>query len=180
MMNEVLSVADAHTLVLLDEIGMGTDPAQGVLAQAIVEQLLIQGVNSGHYALYRLKAFAATDTRCTMAAMHIVNGYPTHRLIWGEIGESETFPWLEWICLKDWLNEHTLDQGERQLSVLIEQLEEQRRTLAEQNHSLQREMASVQHEKSLAMNNRECKTTTGRSNPSVNAIGDAANATSSQ
>ena len=160
MMNEVLSVADAHTLVLLDEIGMGTDPAQGAaLAQAIVEQLLIQGsklVVTTHFT--RLKAFAATDTRCAMAAMHIVNGYPTHRLIWGEIGESEALSLATRMDLPEGLVERArglLDQGERQLSVLVEQLEEQRRTLAEQNHSLQRELASVQHEKNtLAMNNQ--------------------------
>ena len=91
LMNTIMEAADDSTLILLDEIGMGTDPAQGAaLAQAILEQVLVQGskvVVTTHFT--RLKAFASTDSRCAIAAMHIVQGIPTHKLQWGEVGESE-------------------------------------------------------------------------------------------
>ena len=132
LMNEIMVLADAKTLILLDEIGMGTDPAQGAaLAQAILEQLLAQGakvVVTTHFT--RLKAFASTDSRCSMAAMHIVRGIPTHKLQWGEVGESEALALAERMQLPDFLimrARNLLNTGERQLAELITQLESQRR-----------------------------------------------------
>ena len=126
--------ADDSTLILFDEIGMGTDPAQGAaLAQAILEQLLVQGskvVVTTHFT--RLKAFASTDPRCGMAAMHIVQGIPTHKLQWGEVGESEALALAERMALPEFLiirARSLLNTGERQLSDLISQVEEQRRQL---------------------------------------------------
>ena len=92
-----------------------------------------------------------------MAAMHIVDGQPTSPSV-GRIGESEA-------CLNgrvgwtsDGLIERArglMDQGERQLAVLVEQLEEQRQVLARQNLTLQRELTKIQQEKAtLAMNNQ--------------------------
>jgi DNA mismatch repair protein MutS2 len=130
-MNSIMEEADDNTLILLDEIGMGTDPAQGAaLAQAILEQLLVQGskvVVTTHFT--RLKAFASTDPRCAMAAMHIVQGIPTHKLQWGEVGESEALALAERMKLPEFLiirARSLLNTGERQLSDLISQVESQR------------------------------------------------------
>ncbi len=142
LMNEVMEQADRSTLVLLDEIGMGTDPAQGAaLAQAIMEQLLEQGaklVVTTHFT--RLKAFASTDKRCAMAAMHIVQGVPTHKLQWGEVGESEALSLAERMQLPEFLivrARNLLNTGERQLAELIQQLESQRKELDANNQEVQ-------------------------------------------
>ena len=130
-MNAIMEEADDSTLILLDEIGMGTDPAQGAaLAQAILEQVLIQGAKvivTTHFT--RFKAFASTDRRCAMAAMHIVQGIPTHKLQWGEVGESEALALAERMHLPEFLimrARSLLNTGERQLSDLISQVESQR------------------------------------------------------
>src|SRR5204863_1774326 len=62
---EVLADADARSLVLLDELGAGTDPDEGAaLAQAILETLAERGalvVATTH--LEPLRAFASTHPR---------------------------------------------------------------------------------------------------------------------
>ena len=70
----ILELAMPHTLVLLDELGAGTDPAEGAaLAVAIIEELRRRGVllmATTHYA--ELKVFALeTKASSTPAASSI-------------------------------------------------------------------------------------------------------------
>jgi DNA mismatch repair protein MutS2 len=75
-----LEGSDAHTLVLLDEIIVGTDPTEGAaLAQAILERLVDRGaclLVTTHYPL--LKELAAQDPRFENTSMEI--DPKTHRL----------------------------------------------------------------------------------------------------
>src|SRR5690606_35754711 len=70
-LREMLARTGPGSLVLLDELASGTDPAEGAaLAQAVVEEMLDQGarvVLTTHYA--RLKALGATDPRFGAAAV---------------------------------------------------------------------------------------------------------------
>ena len=90
---EILTKASSHdgqSLVLLDEIGTGTDPAQGAaLAQAVLEELINLGsrvIVTTHYR--RIKELAAGDDRFKIAAMEFVDNKPTYRLRVGYVGES--------------------------------------------------------------------------------------------
>ncbi|CAN0485190.1 unnamed protein product, partial [Ectocarpus sp. 12 AP-2014] len=86
----VLSGARAGSLVLMDEMGSGTDPMQGAaLAQSLLEALVDAGSRvalTTHYT--QLKELAATDERFGVSAMQFVDGRPTYRLIKGAVGES--------------------------------------------------------------------------------------------
>ncbi|MBU0743015.1 Smr/MutS family protein [bacterium] len=66
-----LAAADAHTLILCDEIGSGTDPEEGsALAYTVLEELADRGatiVASTHYSL--LKAAVGDHPEMTNAAM---------------------------------------------------------------------------------------------------------------
>lgn len=90
---EMLRSAQGYSgssLVLLDEIGTGTDPAQGAaLAQAVLEELIDIGARvivTTHYQ--RIKELAAEDARFAIAAMEFVDNKPTYRLRLGSVGES--------------------------------------------------------------------------------------------
>jgi DNA mismatch repair protein MutS2 len=87
-----LREADAHTLVLPDEIAVGTDPVEGAaLAQALLEELIARGARvivTTHYQA--LKDLAAQDARFQNASMEITDGLLrfTYRMIPGVPGRS--------------------------------------------------------------------------------------------
>lgn len=89
-LREVLERVDDRSVVLLDELASGTDPAQGsALAVALLEALLDAGPRvlvTTHYA--RLKGLAASDERFGGAAMEIRDGTPTYRVLADATGES--------------------------------------------------------------------------------------------
>jgi len=78
---EVLNNAGENALVLMDELGSGTDPNQGVaIARALLEALLDRGCRvaiTTHYL--ELKQLASTDDRFAVAGMQFVGGRPTYK-----------------------------------------------------------------------------------------------------
>jgi DNA mismatch repair protein MutS2 len=89
---DILATATARSLVLLDELGAGTDPAEGAaLGAALVEALLDRGarvVATTH--LEPLKVFAETEPRCRNASVAFDGERlePTFRLEYGRPGPS--------------------------------------------------------------------------------------------
>jgi DNA mismatch repair protein MutS2 len=89
---EIVARADKDTLVLLDELGAGTDPREGAaLAVAIARYLLNSGcacVVTTHYG--ELKAFSVSDARVRNASVQFDNAtyLPTYRLVIGLPGSS--------------------------------------------------------------------------------------------
>jgi len=88
----IVSEAGPRTLVLLDEIGVGTDPGEGAaLAQAVLEQLADAGarvVATTHFGL--LKEMAEVDARFENACVDFdpESLAPTYRLRLGMAGAS--------------------------------------------------------------------------------------------
>ncbi|UOQ92559.1 endonuclease MutS2 [Halobacillus shinanisalinarum] len=92
---EVIKQANDHTLVLLDELGSGTDPGEGMgLATAILDQLADKGstiLATTHYS--EMKEYANTKQGFLNAAMEFDVGTlkPTYKLTLGASGKSQAF-----------------------------------------------------------------------------------------
>ncbi|XP_073146231.1 uncharacterized protein [Henckelia pumila] len=141
---KILEVASEKTLVLLDEIGSGTDPSEGVALSASILQYLKGRVNlavvTTHYAdLTRLKE---KDARFENAAMEfsLESLQPTYRILWGSMGESnalsiaKTIGFDEKIILgaQSWIKKLKPEKMQKRNSLLFQSLTEERNTLETQ------------------------------------------------
>jgi DNA mismatch repair protein MutS2 len=114
---DLLRAADNQSLVLLDEIGAGTDPVEGsALARAILSYLLERNITTlatTHYS--ELKAFAHTTPGVANASVEfdVETLSPTYELTIGLPGRSNAFAIAERLGLsrlileqaKQWLTE---------------------------------------------------------------------------
>jgi DNA mismatch repair protein MutS2 len=102
-LKRVLMNATDRSLVLLDELGSGTDPEEGAaLAASVIEHILDTGallIATTHLSV--LKTFAITDRRITNAAMQFdaSSGRPTFRMVVGVPGRSRAIDVAEMIGL---------------------------------------------------------------------------------
>jgi DNA mismatch repair protein MutS2 len=102
-LKRILSRVTKNSLVLLDELGSGTDPEEGAaLAASIIEHLLGVGalvVVTTH--LSALKSFAVNDNRIVNASMEFdaATLLPTYRLITGVPGRSRAIEVAQMIGL---------------------------------------------------------------------------------
>mmetsp|Transcript_28108 Transcript_28108/g.40241 ORF Transcript_28108/g.40241 Transcript_28108/m.40241 type:complete len:1031 (-) Transcript_28108:70-3162(-) len=146
---EVLASSGKRALVLMDELGSGTDPSQGVaIAQALLEALVENGsrvVITTHYMA--LKQLAAADDRFSVAAMQFSNGRPTYSLLTGAIGESFALSVAERLNLPPFVIQRAnelLDQDTRHMGELITKLEEQRAVVDQQVEDLARRQQEIE------------------------------------
>ncbi len=148
---EVVRVAGRNTLVLLDEVGAGTDPAEGsALARAVLRRLLARGawvIATTHYT--ELKAFAHDVPGMINASVEFdpETLAPTYRLQIGLPGKSNALAiagrlGLDPAVLAD--AEQMLDPGQVQVENLLEGIHAERRRAEELLAALDAERKAVQ------------------------------------
>jgi DNA mismatch repair protein MutS2 len=142
---EVLAEADGRSLVLIDELGAGTDPDEGAaLARAILEMLADRGalvVATTH--LEPLRAFASSEPRARNASVEFDTATlaPTFRLRYDVPGQSYALAIAGRLGLSPELIERA--QGHRsadaaRVSQLIAWLDEASRCEAERTIAMER------------------------------------------
>ena len=136
-LREILENADGDALVLIDEIGSGTDPAEGgALAQAILVELTRRGtltVATTH--LGQLKLLASEESGVVNASLQFDARElrPTYRLLKGIPGQSYGLAIARRLGFPAALLERAesfLPQAERDVGQLLLELEQKERELA--------------------------------------------------
>ncbi|HEV7243079.1 MAG TPA: Smr/MutS family protein [Thermoanaerobaculia bacterium] len=150
----ILSRVTKQSLVLLDELGSGTDPEEGAaLAASIIEHLLEVGalvVVTTH--LSALKSFAVNDTRIVNASMEFdsATGHPTYRMISGIPGRSRAIEVAKMIGLPaSIINSARERLGERygETDHLLATLQKKMAEIVAQQDELASLRASLEHDR---------------------------------
>jgi len=101
----ILDAAQPGDLVLLDEAGAGTDPAEGAaLAAAVIDELRMRGVRllaTSHYAELKQYAHVTPGVLNGAVEFDLATLRPTYRLIVGTPGGSQAFAIAKRLGLPD-------------------------------------------------------------------------------
>lgn len=168
----IIDEADSESLVLLDELGSGTDPVEGAaLAVAIIERIRIFGatlVTTTHYQELKMYAIDTPDVENASCEFDVQTLHPTYRLIIGSPGKSNAFAISESLGIdKDIIKyaESLISEDNRKFETIIDNLERTRMQLEENNRLAEKYRAeSGLSEKSLQSRK---KNSTIRKKPSL-------------
>lgn len=148
---QILRAATSRSLVLLDELGAGTDPLEGAaLGEAILDRLYVRGtftLVSTH--LGSLKEFAFERRKCENACMEFDSARlaPTYRLLVGLPGKSNALIIAKRIGLPDEIieaAERLTARDDRRGEMLIEGLERTHQDLERRKSAAERERRDAQ------------------------------------
>ncbi len=137
-LGEILQLATGASLVLVDELGSGTDPSEGAaLGGAILETLTHRGtstVATTHLGQLKLLATEVPGVVNASLQFNAVELAPTYRLLKGVPGRSYGISIARRLALPEPVlqrAEERLPTGERDLAVLLADLESREATLTE-------------------------------------------------
>lgn len=160
---EILKTADENSLVLLDELGSGTDPVEGAaLAVSVIRRLMENGAKimvTTHYQELKVFAIDDPDVQNASCEFDINTLRPTYRLIVGSPGKSNAFAISAGLGMPEDIIEDAksrVDDANVRLEEVIGKLEESRLDLERQkNEILRLKTQAAEHEEALRREREE-------------------------
>ena len=133
---DVVAQCDDRTLVLFDELGAGTDPAEGAaLATAIIEFCRKMGshvVATTHYAELKLYAMRTKGVINASCEFDVETLRPTYKLLIGIPGKSNAFAISRKLGLAEEILKEAddlVDKSDKDFEDVLSQLEQQRQQM---------------------------------------------------
>ena len=133
---DVVSECDDRTLVLFDELGAGTDPAEGAaLAIALIEFCRNMGsrvIATTHYAELKLYAMRTKGVINASCEFNVDTLQPTYKLLIGIPGKSNAFAISRKLGLSEEILKEASDlvgQSDKDFEDVLTQLEQQRQQM---------------------------------------------------
>jgi len=171
-MKKIVAILDdvtATDLVLLDEIGAGTDPDEGAaLAMAILEKLLQIGaatIATTHYSELKTFAYSTDGIENVSVEFDAETLRPTYRLLIGIPGASNAFAISQRLGLQKSLilrAKQLITADHANFEKIISELETQRMIFEQRNAEIfERQQQVTKHEKKIAEMRDEIAKTKG-------------------
>jgi len=151
----ILKVANQNSLVLLDELGSGTDPIEGsALAVSILEYLKIRSclvLATTHYQEVKLFAIEEDGVENASCEFDINTLKPTYRLITGMPGKSQAFA----IAQRLGLSEEIIKTAEKLVTGENRRFEKTVEALEAARIELEQHKAEIEEERVKTLRNRQ-------------------------
>ena len=134
---DIIEHANSKSLVLMDELGSGTDPMEGAaFAMAIIDYLNKKHVTSiitTHYSEVKAYAFNTTGIKSASMEFDVETLSPTYRLLEGIPGESNALI----IARKYGISEEVIENAKSYISEDNQRVEEMLKSIKEKNDELE-------------------------------------------
>ena len=134
---DIIENANSKSLVLMDELGSGTDPMEGAaFAMAIIDYLNKKHVTSiitTHYSEVKAYAFNTTGIKSASMEFNVETLSPTYKLLEGIPGESNALI----IARKYGISEEIIENAKSYISEDNQRVEEMLKSIKEKNDKLE-------------------------------------------
>ena len=141
---DIIEHANSKSLVLMDELGSGTDPMEGAaFAMAIIDYLNKKHVTSiitTHYSEVKAYAFNTTEIKSASMEFDVETLSPTYRLLEGIPGESNALI----IARKYGISEEVIENAKSYISEDNQRVEEMLKSIKEKNDELETMQAKLE------------------------------------
>ena len=156
---KILKVADSSSLVLIDELGAGTDPVEGAaLAISILETLRGNGAkiaSTTHYPELKEYALQTNGVENGCCEFDVATLKPTYKLLIGMPGKSNAFAISKRLGMSDEVinrAKQLVSAENREFENVVQTLEQRRQSLEKQLENAQKLTAKANTEKQKAEN----------------------------